>query len=386
MINTAERLNHIQEYYFSLKLKEIKYRNEKGENIINLGIGSPDLLPPYSVVEALKNSTEDLLANKYQSYTGTDNLRKQISNWYSKHFGVYLNYQTEILPLLGSKEGIMHISMTFLNKEDSVLIPNPGYPTYTSVSKLLEANIINYDLEENNNWLPSIDKLKTLPLKKVKLMWVNYPNMPTGSKGSKNNLESLIQLAIKNNFIIINDNPYSFILNNDPISILQLKDANKCCLELNSLSKIYNMAGWRVGMVSGDEKFLNEILKVKSNIDSGMYLPIQKGACEALNHGEKWFESINKIYKKRRQIVWEICDQLKLDYNKNSVGMFIWAKIKTNESSLDWCEKKLNENKVFITPGSIFGSNGERYVRFSLCSPTEALKESLKRLTSKKLI
>ncbi|APD06163.1 LL-diaminopimelate aminotransferase [Flavobacteriaceae bacterium UJ101] len=381
MIQTAQRLQHIKEYYFSIKLKEIKRRNEAGENIINLGIGSPDLLPPTSVIKALQNTSEELLANKYQSYIGTDDLRKEISNWYAKHFNISLNPSNEILPLLGSKEGIMHISMTFLNKGDCVLVPNPGYPTYSSVSNLVEASILSYDLEESNHWLPSLEQLKSMPLDQVKIMWINYPNMPTGAKGDQNILEELIQLAIKHNFIIVNDNPYSFILNDDPISILQLKDAKKCCLELNSLSKLYNMAGWRVGMVSGNEKLITEILKVKSNVDSGMYLPIQKGAIEALKQPKSWFDQLNQEYRNRRKLVWEICDHLNLSYDKNRSGMFIWAKIQNKQNSIDWCEEKLNTNKVFITPGTIFGSNGEGYVRFSLCAPAEVLKESLDRLT-----
>ncbi len=379
-IETAKRLDSIKEYYFSTKLKEIKRRNEQGENVINLGIGSPDLLPPSSVVETLQNASSGLLANQYQSYIGTDDLRQEISNWYQTHFNVALNPACEILPLLGSKEGITHISMAFLNKNDIVLVPNPGYPTYSSVSNLVEAQIMPYDLEEEKDWLPSLEQIKTLPLDQVKMMWINYPNMPTGAKGNKEVLEELIQLAIKHHFIIVNDNPYSFILNDNPISILQLKDAKKCCLELNSLSKLYNMAGWRVGMVSGEASFITEILKVKSNVDSGMYLPIQKGAVEALKQPVSWFDQINQEYKKRREWVWKICDELDLSYHKDRSGMFVWAKIPTEQTSIEWCEEKLNENKVFITPGTIFGSKGEGFVRFSLCSPMEKLEESFKRL------
>ncbi len=383
MINTAQRLQHIKEYYFSTKLKEIKRRNEAGENIINLGIGSPDLLPPASVIKTLQNASEDFLANRYQPYIGTDALRQEMRNWYIKHFKVILDAHKEILPLLGSKEGIMHISMAFLNKDDRVLIPDPGYPTYASVTNLVEAATLSYNLLEENDWLPSPDQLKSMPLDQVKIMWINYPNMPTGSKGDQRILEELIQLALKHQFIIVNDNPYSFILNDDPISILQLKDAKKCCLELNSLSKLYNMAGWRIGMVSGDAALITEILKVKSNVDSGMYLPIQKGAIEALKHPKSWFKQINQEYHKRRELVWEICDHLNLSYNKNRSGMFVWAKINNGKTSMEWCEEKLNENEVFITPGIIFGNNGKNFVRFSLCSSQEILEESFNRLTKK---
>ncbi|MFV0531371.1 MAG: pyridoxal phosphate-dependent aminotransferase [Flavobacteriales bacterium] len=380
MIKTAQRLNHIKEYYFSTKLKEIKRRNEAGENIINLGVGSPDLLPPPSVIKALQNASEELTANRYQSYIGIDDLRQEMSNWYAKYFGVNLNPENEILPLLGSKEGITHISMAFLNKGDSVLVPNPGYPTYSSVTHLVEANVLHYDLLEENHWMPSVEQLKSIPLDQVKIMWTNYPNMPTGSKGNQEILEELIQLAVKHQFIIVNDNPYSFILNDNPISILQLKNAEKCCLELNSLSKLYNMSGWRVGMVSGKASLITEILKVKSNVDSGMFLPVQKGAVEALKQPKSWFDKINNEYHKRRELVWKICDGLNLSYDKNSSGMFVWAKINNGQNSIDWCEEKLNQNHVFITPGIIFGSKGEHFVRFSLCASLEILEESLKRL------
>lgn len=381
MITTANRIASVQEYYFSKKLKEIKKRNEAGEDIINLGIGSPDLLPPPSVIEALKNAAMELGANKYQSYIGTDELRNEMANWYQKYFEVQLNPVTEVLPLLGSKEGITHISMAFINKGDKVLVPNPGYPTYSSVSNLVEAEIINYDLEPSKNWMPDVEKLKQLPLDEVKIMWMNYQNMPTGAKGDAAIMQEIIQLAIKHNFLIINDNPYSFILNDNPLSVMQLPDAKKCCLELNSLSKLYNLAGWRVGMVVGDSQYLTEILKVKSNVDSGMYYPIQKGAAEALRQPKEWFEELNKQYEKRRKIVHEMCDILDLEYKKDDVGMFVWAKIKNGQKSEDWCDQRLDTNKVFITPGTIFGSNGEGYVRFSLCADEKMLEESKRRLS-----
>ena len=381
MIITANRIASVQEYYFSKKLKEIKKRNEAGEDIINLGIGSPDLLPPPSVIEALKNAAMELGANKYQSYIGTDELRNEMANWYQKYFEVQLNPVTEVLPLLGSKEGITHISMAFINKGDKVLVPNPGYPTYSSVSNLVEAEIINYDLEPSKNWMPDVEKLKQLPLDEVKIMWMNYQNMPTGAKGDAAIMQEIIQLAIKHNFLIINDNPYSFILNDNPLSVMQLPDAKKCCLELNSLSKLYNLAGWRVGMVVGDSQYLTEILKVKSNVDSGMYYPIQKGAAEALRQPKEWFEELNKQYEKRRKIVHEMCDILDLEYKKDDVGMFVWAKIKNGQKSEDWCDQRLDTNKVFITPGTIFGSNGEGYVRFSLCADEKMLEESKRRLS-----
>jgi len=380
MIKGANRLEDIKEYYFSAKLKEVKQRNEAGENIINLGIGNPDLLPPDGVVSTLQKSAEELMANRYQSYIGTDALREEMSNWYSKHFKIALNSETEILPLLGSKEGIMHISMAFLNSGDKVLIPNPGYPAYKAASHLMGAQGIYYDLTEKNHWLPSIDQLRELPLDEVKIMWINYPNMPTGSRGSRSVIEKLIELAIENQFMIVNDNPYSFILNEDSMSILQFKGAKQCSLELNSLSKLYNMAGWRVGMVSGRQEYIAGILKVKSNMDSGMYFPIQMAAIQALRQEENGFKSLNEIYRKRRDIVWKICDKLQLTYHRKAVGLFVWAKIQNGQDSISWCEEKLNKSKVFITPGKIFGGNGEGYVRISLCSPASILEEAFHRL------
>ncbi|RLD84478.1 MAG: aminotransferase [Bacteroidetes bacterium] len=382
MIEPAERLSTIKEYYFSRKLKEISELRESGKDILNLGIGNPDMPPPQGTVKMLHHSSSIEQNHGYQSYTGDPNLRKAFVQWYERHFQVRLNADKEALPLIGSKEGIMHISMAFLNPGDGVLIPDPGYPAYKSVADLLSANVIKYDLKEENGWFPDLNELQKLNLEKVKIMWVNYPNMPTGTKASYEQLEDLVEFGIKNNILICNDNPYSFILNDHPISILKVPKAKSIALELNSLSKSHNMAGWRIGIVVGNEKYINNILKVKSNVDSGMYLPLQLAAVEALNSPESWYENLNKEYLKRREMAAELLKNLDCVFDENQSGMFLWAKIPQDyENSYDFTDYLLKEYDFFITPGKIFGENGEKYIRISLAGNPKNLKMALERVT-----
>ena len=381
MIKPAQRLNDIKEYYFSTKLREISQLNKRGKNIINMGIGNPDLSPPENVRNALEKATKDNGSHKYQPYKGINQLRMSISDFYKKNYNVSLDSDKNILPLIGSKEGIMHISLAFLNKGDKVLIPNPGYPSYQSITKLVGAEPIFYPLLEKNNWLPDLDALKLLVSDNVKLMWINYPNMPTGKNSNIEFFKKIYDFAVSNDILVINDNPYSFILNDNPLSFLSVDSSFDHCLELNSLSKSHNMAGWRVGMVVGSKNNIDTILRVKSNIDSGMYYAIQKGAIEALCLDSSWYKSLNKIYRKRREIVHKICDKLKLKYDKNSSGMFIWAKINSLDmSSMEFVDNLLYNKEIFITPGSIFGTNGEGYVRLSLCLSKDKLNEALNKL------
>ena len=380
MITKADRLNIIEEYYFSTKLKEVNSLIKKGKPIINLGIGSPDLQPPQEALEALKASLTDQNANSYQSYNGLENLRISISKFYNKHYDVDLDFTSEILPLMGSKEGIMHISLAFLNVGDSVLIPNPGYPTYAAATNLVQAKAIYYDLKPENNWLPNLRELEKLDLKKVKLMWVNYPHMPTGANCDINFFEELISFAKKHQILLVNDNPYSFILNHKPISIFNAEGSKDYCLELNSLSKTFNMSGWRVGMVSGNKANITNILTVKSNMDSGMYYPIQKAAIAVLNSPNSWFDKMNDIYHERRVLVKKLVDSLNCEYDDKSTGMFIWAKINNNTKSKEFTNELLDKYNIFIAPGDIFGSNGEGYVRFSLCASKELITKAIIRI------
>jgi len=380
MIKAAKRLDTVQEYYFSKKLREVRGLIAAGKPIINMGIGSPDLQPPAQVLEAIQGSLKDVSAHKYQSYQGLPELRKAISDFYKNKFSVASNPENEVLPLMGSKEGIMHISMAFLNEGDKVLIPNPGYPTYTSVTKLVGAEPLFYDLDENNNWQPNFEELESQDLSDVKIMWVNYPHMPTGTNATLETFEKLVTFGKKHQILIVNDNPYSFILNDKPISILQVEGAKDIALELNSLSKTFNMAGWRVGMVLGNATFINEILKVKSNMDSGMFYGIQKGAIEALQLSDDWFINQNKIYEERRNLIWQLADKLDATYSKNSTGLFVWAKIPEGKKSEEVTDSILYDKDIFITPGTIFGSQGEGYIRFSLCVTSEIIKEAISRL------
>ena len=380
MIEVANRLNSVEEYYFSKKLKEVNLLMASGKPIINLGIGSPDLEPPKKVIEAITKSLGHVNAHKYQSYQGLPELREAIAAFYKNNFHVNVSPLTEVLPLMGSKEGIMHISMAFLNKGDEVLIPNPGYPTYSSVTKLLEAKPVFYDLDESNNWCPDFEALEQQDLSKIKLMWLSYPHMPTGAIATKKVFEDTVAFAKKHNILVVNDNPYSFILNDTPLSILSIRGAKEVCLELNSLSKTFNMAGWRVGMVLGANDYINAIIKVKSNMDSGMFYGIQKGAIEALKCSSVWYVSLNNVYKQRRQLIWDLATKLNCSYDENAIGLFVWAKLPPFFKAEEFIDKLLKENHIFITPGTVFGSQGEGYVRFSLCATTEVIEEAIARV------
>lgn len=379
MIQTANRLNSVQEYYFSRKLKEVRQLISEGKPVINMGIGSPDLSPDKSVIEAIQKAMFDDKAHEYQSYQGLPELRKGFADFYSNKFGVNIDYNLEILPLMGSKEGIMHISLAFLNEGDEVLIPNPGYPTYASVTELVQAKPIYYDLTEENDWQPNFEHLEQTDLSKVKIMWVSYPHMPTGANATLELFEKLIAFGKKHQILIINDNPYSFVLNEKPLSILQIDGAKDIALELNSLSKTYNMAGWRVGMVLGNTKLIDAILKVKSNMDSGMFYGIQKGAIEALKLDNNWFNHQNEIYTKRRNLIFQLAEKLNCTYSKEAVGMFVWAKLPEGISAEEFIDNILIKKHIFITPGTIFGSNGNGYIRFSLCVSEEKIEEAIKR-------
>lgn len=381
MIEVANRLQTVEEYYFSKKLREVNLLIANGKPVINLGIGSPDLQPPQKVIDAIMESFKNPAAHKYQSYQGLPELRDAMAKFYKLNFSVNLSPATEVLPLMGSKEGIMHISMAYLNEGDEVLIPNPGYPTYQSVTKLVGAKGVLYELDEANNWLPDFEALEKQDLSKVKLMWVNYPHMPTGANPTETLFEDLVAFGKRNNILIVNDNPYSFILNNSPKSILSVEGAKEVCLELNSLSKTFNMAGWRVGMVVGDSTHINNILKVKSNMDSGMFYGIQKGAVEALKCSSMWFATLNNVYQERRQLVWKLADALNCTYDKNASGLFVWAKLPAYLKSEEFIDLVLKDNHIFITPGTIFGTKGEGYIRFSLCAPTEVLEEAIERVS-----
>jgi len=377
---TANRLHTVEEYYFSKKLREVHAMKATGAPIINLGIGSPDLAPPKNVISAITDSLTDASAHKYQSYQGLPELRSAMADFYKTHYNVSLNSDNEVLPLIGSKEGIMHISMAYLNEGDAVLIPNPGYPTYTSVTKLVGADPIFYDLKASSNWQPDLAALEAIDLSKVKLMWVNYPHMPTGTLGNQTALKSLVVFAKKHAILLVNDNPYSFILNEQPSSIFNIEGAKEVCLELNSLSKTFNMAGWRVGMLTGSAEHLQNVIKVKSNMDSGMFYGIQKGAIEALNSSKNWFNDLNKIYAERRALVWELATALNCTFETTTSGMFVWAKLPSAVKSEAYIDSILHQHHIFIAPGTIFGSNGEGYIRFSLCAPKESIQSAINRV------
>lgn len=380
MITTAKRLDTVEEYYFSSKLREVRQLMSEGKSIINMGIGSPDLSPSKAVIEAVAAAIQDENGHGYQSYQGLPELRKGMADFYQNQFGVEVNPNNEILPLMGSKEGIMHISLAFLNEGDHVLIPNPGYPTYTSVTNLVGAVPVYYDLKEANSWEPDFEALEKLDLSKVKIMWLGYPHMPTGARGSLALFEKLVAFAKKHNILLINDNPYSFVLNDNPMSLLQVEGAKDVALELNSLSKTFNMAGWRVGMVLGNPEIIDAVLKVKSNMDSGMFYGIQKGAIAALNCDKSWFEDQNKIYRRRRELTEKLAEKLGCKVYKEGVGLFVWAKLPEGiESAEKFIDEILYEKHIFITPGTIFGSNGEGYIRFSLCVKEEKVQEAIDR-------
>ena len=392
IIKPAKRTECVQEYYFSKKLKEIAQMNvarkASGEApVINLGIGSPDGMPPMAAVEALCESAVQPGNHAYQSYVGLPELRKAFAGWYARWYGVDLDPSSEIQPLVGSKEGILLISLAFLDKGDKVLVPDPGYPTYSSASKLVEAEILTYDLRADNGWRPDFEALEKMDLSGVKIMWTNYPNMPTGASATDELYADLVAFGKRHGILICNDNPYSFILNENPLSILSQPGAKECCLELNSLSKAHNMAGWRIGMVAADEQVISQILKVKSQMDSGMFKPLQLAAVKALEQGSEWFSELNDEYRHRRVLAGEIFDMLGVEYDHESAGMFLWGKVPQNIIAGDGVsvgqvlsDKILYEAGVFITPGFIFGRNGENYIRISLCAKPEIIREAAERI------
>jgi LL-diaminopimelate aminotransferase len=382
MIQTSKRLEGIGEFYFSQKLREIEELNKQGRNIINLGIGSPDLPPHPDVIKTLQEESAKSNVHAYQGYKGTPALRKAISTWYNTWYNVSLNPDTEILPLIGSKEGIMHICMTYLNEGDEALIPNPGYPTYSSAVKLSGGKPVTYELTAAHNWEPDFETLEKKDLTKVKLMWVNYPQMPTGQLPSTALFEKLVAFGKKHNILICHDNPYSFILNETPLSLLSVDGAKDVVVELNSLSKSQNMAGWRVGTLCGAKERIEEVLRFKSNMDSGMFLPVQLAAAKALSLGKDWYDSINAVYRKRRNKVFELLELLQCSFSKDQVGMFVWASMPAGyKNCYEVSDEILYNANVFITPGGIFGSAGEHYIRVSLCSTEEKLQESIDRVT-----
>lgn len=382
MIQPADRISNVSEYYFSIKLKQIEKMRNEGADVVNLGIGSPDQAPAPEVIKALQDAAPNPGFHGYQSYVGTPGLRKAFADWYKRSYNVELDYNTEILPMMGSKEAIMHICMAFLNPGDEVLLPSLGYPTYTAVANLVSAKIRYFELKADDNWQPDLAALENSDLSKVKMMWINYPNMPTGAPAQQEVMEKIVAFCRKNNILLVNDNPYSFVLNDEPLSLLSIKGAKSNCLELNSLSKTYNMAGWRVGMLCGHKDYLQQVIKVKSNMDSGMFLGLQEGAVAALRLDNDWFEQLNNTYSRRRKLVWQLVDQLGASYQKNTSGMFVWAKLPRDEDAKAFVDRLLQEKRIFIAPGDIFGTNGRGYIRFSLCVKEEAIREALSRLTN----
>lgn len=380
-IKPAQRVSDIKEYYFSKKLREVAKLNAEGADIISLGIGGPDRMPAPSVISMLQEAASQESNHSYQPYNGVKELRDAFANWYKDKYGVNLNPDTEILPLIGSKEGILHISLAFLNPGDGVLVPDPGYPTYTSVSKLVGANIFTYDLKEEKGWLPDFEALEKLPLDKIKLMWVNYPHMPTGRRADMDTFRSLVDFGKRHGIVIAHDNPYSFILNKEPHSILQVPGAMDVCVEMNSLSKSHNMAGWRVAMAASNPTFISWILKVKSNIDSGQFKPVMLAAAEALRLGDDWYDGLYDVYADRRKLAEDIMSTLGCSFDKNQRGLFLWGKVPEGiESGEKLADDLLYKAGVFLTPGFIFGKNGEKYIRISLCAKPEKLSEALTRV------
>jgi LL-diaminopimelate aminotransferase len=382
-MQVAKRLNGVGEYYFSQKLREIDAMNKAGKQVINLGIGSPDMPPHPYVIQMLQEEAAKPNTHAYQNYKGSPVLRNAISGWYKKWYNVELNADTEILPLIGSKEGIMHICMTYLNEGDTVLVPNPGYPTYSSAAKIAGANVVGYTLKEENNWFPDFDELEKSGLGNVKLMFVNYPHMPTGQLPTKELFNELVVFAKKHSILLCHDNPYSFILNKSPMSLLSIEGAKDVVVELNSLSKSHNMAGWRVGMLSGSKEKIDEVLRFKSNMDSGMFLPVQLAAAKALELGQEWYDEINETYTKRRKKVFELLQLLSCSFATTQAGMFVWASLPpVYKDGYDLSDTVLKDSNVFITPGGIFGSAGDKYVRVSLCTTEEKIEEAIRRITN----
>ena len=380
-IQPADRLNSVSEYYFSRKLKEVAAMNAAGKGVISLGIGSPDMPPSEETVETLCTEAHNPSGHGYQPYVGIPELREAFARFYKRWYNVELDAKSEIQPLIGSKEGILHVTLAFVNPGEQVLVPNPGYPTYTSLSRLLGAEVVNYDLKEENGWMPDFEALEQMDLSRVKLMWTNYPNMPTGANATMELYERLVDFARRKGIVIVNDNPYSFILNDNPMSILAVEGAKECCIEFNSMSKSHNMPGWRIGMIAANPTFISWILKVKSNIDSGMYRALQLAAVKALDADATWYEGNNANYASRRKTAEQIMDALGCTYDKSQVGMFLWGRIPDHLADVEeLTERVLHEARVFIVPGFIFGSNGSRYIRISLCAKNEQLTEALRRI------
>ena len=380
----ADRVQTVSEYFFSKKLREVAALRAQGMDIISLGIGGPDRPPHAKVVERLCEESRRDDTHSYQSYVGIPELRKAFAEWYERSYGVQLNPESEIQPLIGSKEGILHTTLAFVNKGDGVLVPNPGYPTYTSVSRLAEAEIFTYDLCEESGWQPDFEALERLPLERIKLMWVNYPNMPTGARATKETMQRLVDFGRRHGIVICNDNPYSFILNEQPESLLAIEGAKDVCIEMNSLSKSHNMAGWRVGMLAAKPEFVLWILRVKSNIDSGMFRPLQLAAVEALGCDDEWYVALNAEYAERRKIAEQIMEAVGCSYDPNQVGLFLWGRIPEQmQDGVQLADMLLYELGIFVTPGMVFGSNGDRYIRISLCATQERMREALERVTSK---
>ena len=382
MIQPADRLTLVSEYYFSRKLKEVAALNAQGMDIISLAIGSPDMPPSPQTIDKLCEVAKQPDAHGYQPTMGTPELRQAMAGFYNRWYGVQLNPQTEVLPLIGSKEGILHVTLAFVNPGDEVLVPNPGYPTYTSLSKLLGAKVVNYNLVEANGWQPDFDELEQMDLSKVKLMWTNYPNMPTGGNARRETYERLVDFAKKHHIVVVNDNPYSFILNEEHLSILQVEGAKDCCIEFNSMSKSHNMPGWRVGLCATNAQFISWILKVKSNVDSGTFRGLQLAAATAYDNSDEWHQEANiDTYRRRRHYAEQIMETLHCSYDPHQVGMVPWGKIPDQYDDVEQLtEKVLHDARVFITPGFIFGSNGKRYIRISLCAKEEKLQEALTRI------
>lgn len=380
-VQPATRLGSVSEYYFSRKLKEVARMNAEGKDIISLGIGSPDMPPSAESIETLCREARNPSGHGYQPYNGVPELREAFARWYRRWYGVELNAANEILPLIGSKEGILHITLAFVNPGDRVLVPNPGYPTYTSLSTLLGAEVVHYDLTDSTGWLPDFDALERMDLSRVKLMWTNYPHMPTGTNATPELYERLVDFARRKGIVVVNDNPYSFILNDRPLSILAVEGAKECCIELNSMSKSHNMPGWRIGMIASNPVFIEWVVKVKSNIDSGMFRAMQLAAADALAADADWYEGNNRNYRNRRRLAGEIMRTLGCTFDERQVGMFLWGRIPDSCADVEeLTERVLHESRVFLTPGFIFGSNGARYLRISLCCKEEKLEEALARV------
>lgn len=385
-IKPSQRVENIKEYYFSTKLKEVAAMNAAGADVISLGIGGPDRPPHQNVIDTMTEAVRNPANHGYQPHVGVPQLREAFANWYKKWYGVELDPKTEIQPLIGSKEGVTHISLAFLNPGDGVLVPNPGYPTYSSISQLVGATIYKYDLTEEGDWQPDFEALEKLPLDKIKLMWINYPHMPTGAKARMETFEKAVEFGKKHGIVIVHDNPYSFILNDEPMSLLQVPGAKEIAIEMNSLSKSHNMPGWRVGMAASNPTFISWILKVKSNIDSGQFKPLMLAAAKALEADKSWHDSVNEVYASRRKIAEEIMTTLGCTFDPSQSGLFLWGRLQDESiTTEELADRLLHEAKVFITPGFIFGSNGERYIRISLCATNERMQEALERIKALEL-